>query len=76
MQKFNTLTASINHSKGRRRNSVVSHITVKLGPVTVAKATLGGKYNEQQAVKEFTRLPHRFTKLAGFASAKQLGLVA
>ena len=77
MQQFNTLEATVNHSRGRtKRTPVVSHIKINLGPVSVAQATLGGKFSEQQAINEFKRLPHRFTKLSGFDSVKLLGVVA
>jgi hypothetical protein len=55
-----------------------SNITIRFGDIVVAAATLGGKYSEGQALGEFKRNPHRFTKHAGwetYAAARGHGLV-
>lgn len=58
-----SLTASILIPNGGKATTVM----VKFGPLLVAKATLGGKWNEQQALGELKRLPHRFTLVAADA---------
>lgn len=55
-----------------------TNITIRFGDTVVAAATLGGKYNEAQALGEFKRNPHRFTKHTGwdtYAAARGHGLV-
>ncbi len=76
MKKFDSLTATVKHGRGYGKVRTVSYITIKLGPVRVAQATLGGKYSPEQAISDFKRLPHRFSKLSGYEAATQLGLVA
>jgi hypothetical protein len=52
-----SLTASVVVPAGGKATMVM----VKFGPVLVAKATLGGRWNEQQAIGELRKQPKRFT---------------
>ena len=48
-----------NQNNGRR--IAVSHITIKAGDVILARASFGGNWSDEQALKEYYRLPKRFT---------------
>lgn len=54
------LSATVVYVAGRGRCAVATKVTIKMGTVNVATAMLGGRYSQQQAVKEFQRFPKRF----------------
>lgn len=52
-------------------------VFVKAGPILVAKATLGGKWNEQQTLAELKKLPKRFTMVNDGATVlRSFGIAA
>jgi hypothetical protein len=56
-----TLTAVVVYQHGKNhRCPVVTEVTVRLGGVAVATATLGGRYTQAQALAEYRRNPDRF----------------
>lgn len=73
---FNSLTAHIAYEQVSGKAGCVSHVVVKLWPVRVAMADLGGEYSELQALKELRRNAKRFIRFEGWDSARALGLVA
>lgn len=50
---LNAVTCILNGGKA-------TTIMVKAGPISLATATLGGKWNEQNALKELKKSPKRF----------------
>jgi hypothetical protein len=56
------LRATVSHEDGcRDQCPTISKVGIWLGDLAVASATLGGKYNERQALSEFVRC-HKDTK--------------
>lgn len=43
------------------RKIVTSAVSIRAGEVLMATAVLGGRWTAEQALKEYMRLPHRFT---------------
>jgi len=71
-------SVTVHESKKSARCPHTSNVTIRFGDIVVAAATLGGRYSEAQALGEFKRNPHRFTKHAGwdtYAEACGHGLV-
>ena len=54
----NLTARSIVLNKNRKSYSVV---TISIGALDIARANLGGKYSETDAINEFKRNPKRFT---------------
>ena len=44
-----------------------TNVGIYCGPNRIAAATIGGRWTEAQALKEFKRLPHRFKPLPGLS---------
>jgi hypothetical protein len=62
--KLSTLVVVRDNPKERtswKQPHKLSDVTVRFGPVTVARATLGGVYDEFAALATFQRAPKRFT---------------
>jgi hypothetical protein len=54
-----------------------TNVFIKAGPINVAKATLGGKWNEAQALTELKKLPKRFTPIGdGAVILRSFGIAA
>lgn len=51
-----------------RAGGKATDVLVKFGPVLVAKATLGGKWNEQHTLNELRKQPKRFTLIGDGAT--------
>jgi hypothetical protein len=55
-----TITAEICYEKGHRFNTV-SHVVLRIDNKTaIAYCCLGGKYSEQEALKEFKKNPSKW----------------
>lgn len=53
----------------------VTTCNIMVADAVIATGTFGGKFSQEQAVKEFKRAPHRFMKTDMYAVAVGLGIV-
>lgn len=71
------LTARIQYEEGASNKvRVVTKVTIYLGKLNVARAVLGGRYSQEQALREYRTNSARFEKFSGHAGVVALGLVA
>jgi hypothetical protein len=71
------LNARVYLKSGKRaRCPHVTEIVIRLGDMPVAHKSLGGRYNEAQALAEFKKDPRSFKRLAGWDMAWSCGAVA
>lgn len=71
----NTISAVVHFvdsTSGKCR--VATEITIKLGTLDVAYATLGGRWGQAQALAEFKRNPQNFTAANGILESTKLSL--
>ncbi len=62
MKKLNTaLVAVVTRKPGSGKCYTATHIRIEAAGLLVAEATLGGAYNQAQALAEFRRNSSRFT---------------
>lgn len=70
------LSARTHQIKGKGKCKFATLVTIYLGDLVVARATLGGKASPEDALREFNRFPSRFTKAEGYEMAKACRLCA
>lgn len=55
------LTAQVQYAQAEKRERVtITHVIIKRGGDVLGKATLGGRWSQQQAIGEFRRFPKKF----------------
>jgi hypothetical protein len=69
------LTAVVTYERTEGKLKFITHIAIKVGNLTAATATLGGRYSQNQAVTEFRKNQSRF-KLAPWFTPAYLKLAA
>ena len=57
------LNAVVFYARGTGKCRWVTRITIRIGDLPVAKATLGGWFTPIQALAEFRKTPERFQRL-------------
>lgn len=70
------LSAIVVYVRGQGKCRTATRVTIRLGDMPVAVATLGGKATQNDALREFRRYPQRFQKLEGWEMARAFQLVA
>ena len=70
------LTVEVKVRKQSGKVRFVTDIRIKLGPLTVAIGTIGGRATAEQALREYRKAPARFLKGPGHSTAAAIGLVA
>ena len=78
--KITGLNAIVSHKRGDKGKVVASHLMIVLpgiaGNIGVAHLVVGGKWTEENALKEFKNQRQRFTLIEkGFDMAKAMKLV-
>lgn len=78
--KISALAAVVTHKKGDKGKVVASHLMIVLPGISsnigVAHVVVGGKWTEENALKEFKNQRQRFTLIEnGYNMAKTLNLV-
>lgn len=71
------LTATVSYERGRiKRVPHVTAATIMFGQFCVASRTMGGRYSQDEALREFFAAPSKWTKGNGWDTAYQLGKFA
>jgi hypothetical protein len=70
------LSAVVVYVPGFGKCRVATKVTIRLGDMPVAMATLGGRATQADALREFHKAPQRFQKLEGWEMARAFRLVA
>ena len=62
----NTISAVVNFVEGKSAKCrYATEITIKMGGLNIATATLGGRWSQSKACSEFKRNPNVFTPCSG-----------
>jgi hypothetical protein len=69
------LRAVVVYLPGRGKCRWATRVTIRLGDMPVAEATIGGRATQAQALREFRTAPQRFQKLDGWEMARAFSLV-
>src|SRR5262249_25409091 len=69
------LSAVVVYIRGRGKCRVATQVTIRLGDMPVARATLGGPATQADALGDFRRGPQRFQRLEGWEMARAFRLV-
>jgi hypothetical protein len=63
------LTAIVSYERTIGKLNTVTHVTIKAGPLVIGTGTFGGRYSQNQALREFKVNTNRFKLTENYVPA-------